>query len=235
MRIVRILLLLLMIQCGALVTLSQEAASTPEAVATAPTPKVPSPFFYDRRGFAVYQIGPDFEKMIAAVKSDGSFNAIALAAGTLEGAYYLGISEAHPKKEPRKLEKLRSSPLHLTVDGETVIVKSDNYYRVRNKNDVRQEVIMYWISKELFDVLTSAKKIYAELGLTYNLLASAENIKAMRVLRDILIKEKDAEFYFDMPGSPLIGPLMGYYQWDGYYVKAISRRKDRDADADVDQ
>lgn len=234
MKTVTIFFLLFIIQCGALVTFSQEAAATPEAVAK-PAPKVPSPFYYDRRGYAVYQIGPDFEKMIAAVKSDGSFNAIALAAGTLEGAYYLGICEARPKKEPRKLEKLRNSPLHLTVDGETIIVKSDNYYRVRAKNDVRQEVMMYWISKELFDELTSAKKIYAELGLSYNLLASAENLKAMRVLRDILIKEKDAEFYFDMPGSPLIGPLMGYYQWDGYYVKGISRRRDRDVEADVDQ
>lgn len=214
MRTVKIFLFFFIFQCGALHSFSQE---------------VPAPFFYDRRGYKVYQIGPVYEKMIAAAKADGSFTAIALSAGVLEGAYYIGICDAHPKKEPRRLDKLRNSPLTLIVDGEAVVVRSDAYYRMRDRDGVRTELIMYWISKELFDELTSAKKIYAEIGLSYNLLASAENLKAMRVLRDRIENEKDAEFFMEIPASPLVPPLMGYYHWDGYYIKAVSRR-DREDD-----
>lgn len=193
--------------------------------ASVPGQKVPEPFFYSKAGVILYepdqsivhQVGPQFDVMVKSAGSEKEFTAIALSAGLTEGYYYIGLCHARPMKHGDVLKPFKDLPLTLAIDGDEIVVANDRYYKRRTENGVRIEILMFGISKDLFNELLSARQVFAQVG-KFDHLASAENLKAFAYLSDAL-KREDAEKLDTMPRLEDPKPLRGFDHWDGYFVK----------------
>lgn len=188
--------------------------------------ELPDGFKYYRDAELVFQIGPEEPHAIKSAGAEGSFMAVALAAGMKENIYYVTLYHAQPKKASYLFEKQKDLPITFTVDGEKISAGTERHIRDRKEGDTKLEIMVIRITMQDFERIVAAGKMNVEFGKIDHLL-SAENLKAFHYLSkqmeadpDLHDKEKNAS-----GGTEIY--VKGYYRKDGTYVNGHTRKRPR--------
>lgn len=185
--------------------------------------ELPEGFRYYRDADLVFQIGPEEEHAFKSAAQEGSFLAVALAAGMKENIYYLTLYHAQPKKASFLFEKQKELPITFTVDGDKIQAGSERHIRDLKKGDTKLEIMVIRITMEDFEKIVAAGKMNVEFGKIDHLL-TAENLQALHYLSKQM--EADPDLHEKEKSSSEIY-VKGYYRKDGTYVKGHTRKRPR--------
>jgi hypothetical protein len=186
---------------------------------------MPEGFAYAKEGKLVFQVGPKEDFAVKAAAEEGSFFAVAIAAGMLEDLYYMAFYHAQPEKSGNIFEKQKSLPVTLTADGEKLSLGNNRSVYEKKVGKTKIEIMMVGISQADFEKIIAAGKVYVEFGKIDHLL-SAENLQAFRYLSAKMESDEDLRAAASAtPGGSNIIQVKGYYRKDGTYVKSHTRRR----------
>jgi hypothetical protein len=187
--------------------------------------EMPDGFAYAKEGKLVFQVGPREDFAVKAAAEEGSFFAVAIAAGMIEDLYYLALYKAQPQKADSIFEKQKDTPVTLTADGEKLSLGNNRSVHEKKVGKTKIEIMLIGISLEDFEKIIAANKVYVEFGKIDHLL-SAENLQAFRYLSAKMESDEDlrAAASATPTGSTTI-QVKGYYRKDGTYVKPHTRRR----------
>lgn len=185
--------------------------------------EMPEGFAYAKEGKLVFQVGPKEDFAVKAAAEEGSFFAVAIAAGMIEDLYYLALYHAQPQKSDNIFEKQKSLPVTLTADGEKISPGADRSVHEKKVGKTKVEIMLVRIGMEDFEKIIAADKVYVEFGKIAHLL-SAENLRAFRYLSAKMESDDDLRAAASAsPGTTI--HVRGYYRKDGTYVKPHTRKR----------
>jgi hypothetical protein len=189
---------------------------------------MPDGFIFDNADKFLYHVRIDHELIPKQVEEYGSYQALGLATEVLADVFAIVLVNAQPEKGALVFKKQKKDPIAIIVDGEKIMGGSFRMFDSKKVGKAQYEAIVVQITREDFEKIIAANKLYIEFG-KFTHLASAENLKAFRYLSDRLEKDELPEGASTNGGSAPVTNIQvrGYYRKDGTYVKPHTRKRPR--------
>jgi hypothetical protein len=187
---------------------------------------LPDGFIFENANPLILQVQPDTNLIPKQVADYGTYQALGLVSYLLNDQYVFTIVNAQPEKGDLIFKKQKNAAVTITADGEKIVGIRVLEISSSKVGKTKYEGALVQISREDFEKIVAADKLYVEFG-KFTHLASAENLQAFHYLSDRLEKAELPEGastpHSSAPSSVI--HVKGYYRKDGTYVKPHTRRR----------